>query len=247
MDESSIKKVMYRVSAFSQFDLNARFSVTLLDFAASVHVFNMKERFSNFKKVLKGQSLLCGSDLISIKGWGQITLPLKMKGRIKLLTLNNVAYISSFPLKLVSFGCLQKRSFDWSHCSGKILKNNQIIGYIRFYGNNYEIGDDESGKMAFATLAADPATLRNSQSYQRPYSATTSDTWHCRMGHIGPLELHLLGKECLEMQLQGKKMSQCTHCAVSKISQQVLRRSPANQSTRSFHRVYIDWLDLEEG
>lgn len=42
-------------------------------------------------------------------------------------------------------------------------------------------------------------------------------------------------------------MSQCTHCAVSKISQQVSRRPPVNQSTRPFHRVYIDWLNLEDG
>ncbi len=67
------------------------------------------------------------------------------------------------------------------------------------------------------------------------------------MGHIGPLGLHMLGKECLGVRLRGKKMSQCTHCAVSKISQQVSRRPPSNQSTRPFHRVYIDWLDLEDG
>ena len=42
-------------------------------------------------------------------------------------------------------------------------------------------------------------------------------------------------------------MSQCTHCALSKISQQVSRRPSSNQSTRSFHRVYIDRLDLEDG
>ena len=42
-------------------------------------------------------------------------------------------------------------------------------------------------------------------------------------------------------------MSQCTHFAASKISQQVSRRPPANQSTQPFLRVYINWLDLEDG
>ncbi len=190
---------MYRVSAFSQFDLNARSPDKLPDSAASVHVLNVKEKFSNFKRRLKGQSLLFGSNVISIKGWGQILLPLKVKGRIKLLTLNNVAYISIFLLNLVSLGCLQKCGFDWSHCSGEISKNNQIIGYTRFLGNKYEIGDDENGGIAFATLAADPATPRNSQLYQRPHSAATSDILHRRIGHIGPLGLHMLGKECLEV------------------------------------------------
>ena len=93
-----------------------------LDSAASVHVFNTKERFSNFRRASFWQGLLCGSNVIPIEGWGQISLPLKMRGRIKLLTLNHVAYISNFPLNLVSLGCLQKRGFDWSHRSGKISK-----------------------------------------------------------------------------------------------------------------------------
>ncbi len=61
---------MYRVSALSQFDFNARSLDTLLDSAASVHVFNTKEKFSNFKRALKSQGLLCGSNVISIEGWG---------------------------------------------------------------------------------------------------------------------------------------------------------------------------------
>ncbi len=197
---------MYRVSAFSQFDLNTRSPETLSDSAASVHVFNVKEKFSNFKRALKGQRLLFGSNVISIKGLGQISLPLKVKGRIKLLTLNNVGYISIFPLNLVSLGCLQKCGFDWSHRSGEISKNNQIIGYTRFVGNKYEIGDDENGGIAFATLAADSATLRNSQPYQGPYSAANSDILLRTMGHIGPLGLHMLGKECLGVRWRRKKM-----------------------------------------
>ncbi len=101
--------------------------------------------------------------------------------------------------------------------------------------------------MAFATLAADPATPRNSRPYQGLNSAATSDIWHRRIGHIGPLGLQMLGKECLRVRLRGKQMSQYTHFAVSKISQQVSRRPLANQSTRPFHIVYIDWLVLEDG
>ena len=169
-----------------------------------------------------------------------------MKSWIKLLILNNVAYISNFFLNLVFFGYLQKHGFDLSHCSGKISKNNQIIRYTRFHNNNYEIGDNEIGKMAFAPLAADPTTLKNFRPYKKLHFATTSDTWHCKMGHIGLLGLYMLDKKCLGVRLRGKKMSQCSHCAVSKISQQVSNCPPANQSMRPFHRVYIDWLDLED-
>ncbi len=87
-----------------------------------------------------------------------------------------MAYILNFPLNLISLGCLQKRRFDWSNRSSKILKNNQIIEYTRFHGNNYEIGNDKNGGIAFATLARDLVNPRNSQPYQGMYSAATSET-----------------------------------------------------------------------
>ena len=67
------------------------------------------------------------------------------------------------------------------------------------------------------------------------------------MGHIGPLRLYQLGKKCLRVRLWGKKMSQCPHYALSKISQQISRRPPANKAIRLFDQVFVDWLDLEEG
>ena len=191
--------------------------------------------------MLRGQDLLCGNNIIPIKGWDQISLSLKVKSWIKLLTLTNVAYISSFPLNFVFLGCLQKCEYDWTFCLSKIFKNSQIIGYTWFHNNNYKIGDIET-EMAFATLASNSATC----SYQEPHSAATPDIWHRKIYYIGPLGLHMLGKECLGVRLWGKKISQCTHYAVLKISQQVSRWLSANQSTRFFHWVYIDWLDLED-
>lgn len=85
------------------------------------------------------------------------------------------------------------------------------------------------------------------QSDQQLHASVSPDTWHRRMGHIGPLSLYKLGKECLGVKLKGKSMSQCPHCALSKITQQISRRPPANKSTKPFHRVFVDWQNLEEG
>ena len=85
------------------------------------------------------------------------------------------------------------------------------------------------------------------RSYNQLHAVASPDIWHRRMGHIGPLGLYKLGKECLGVRLWGKKMSQCPHCALSKISQQISQRSPANKATRPFYQVFVDWLDLEEG
>lgn len=42
-------------------------------------------------------------------------------------------------------------------------------------------------------------------------------------------------------------MSQCPHCALAKIIQQIFQRPSANKSTKPFYRVFVDWQDLEEG
>lgn len=74
-----MKKIIFRISTLSQFNLNTQFFITLLDFATFVYVFNRKKRFSNFKRVFKGQGLLYSSNIIPIEGWGWISLSLKVK------------------------------------------------------------------------------------------------------------------------------------------------------------------------
>lgn len=41
-------------------------------------------------------------------------------------------------------------------------------------------------------------------------------------------------------------MSQCPHYTLSKMTQQISRRLPANKSTRPFYQVFVGWLDLKE-
>ena len=170
--------------------------------------------------------------------------------------------MSDFPLNLVSLACLEDQGFDWEHSSGAI-RNREfcIIGTTVRNGNNYEIG--QTGRILGTALATLTTSKNRSQfeipetSKPKPRSKITrkqplstpasADIWHRRMGHIGPLGLYKLGKECLGVSLRGKNMSQCPQCALSKITQQILRLPLANRSTQPFYRVFVDWLDLEEG
>lgn len=51
----------------------------------------------------------------------------------------------------------------------------------------------------------------------------------------------------MTIHLTKQTMSQCTHCALSKISQQISRRPPANKALRPFYHVFVDWIGLDEG
>ncbi len=88
---------------------------------------------------------------------------------------------------------------------------------------------------------------KTARSHNQLNTVATPDIWHQKMGHIGPLGLYKLRKECLRVRLQGKKISQCPHCLLSKVTQQISRRLSANKATRPIYQVFINWLDLEEG
>ena len=66
------------------------------------------------------------------------------------------------------------------------------------------------------------------------------------MGHIGLLGLYKLGQKYLEVHLKDKNMAQYSHCAQSKITQQILCFFLPNKATRPFYCVFIDWLDLDK-
>ena len=271
---------MGTASALSHWNVHSHNSdnnYSLLDSAASVHVFHNKDKFTHFKRATRGQGLLCGTEVIMIEGWGEISLPLRIGNQTSILILKDVAYVPNFPLNLVSLGCLEDKGYRWHHWSGEIRNKNtsRIIGSTSRQGNNYKIGNFETGiGTALVTLAIRPQSRyiighddkkkgqmapmistfssmivdkEAARSYNQLHAVASPDIWHRRMGHIGPLGLYKLGKECLGVRLRGKKMSQCPHCALSKISQQISRRSPANKATRPFYRVFVDWLDLEEG
>ena len=87
----------------------------------------------------------------------------------------------------------------------------------------------------------------SSRTHNHLYAIASLNTLHYRIGHIGPLGLYKLRKNCPGVKLQGKAMSLCPHFALSKIFQQISQRLPCNKSIRPFHSVFIDWLDLEEG
>lgn len=84
----------------------------LLDSAISVHIFHKKKRFSKFKKLTKGQDLLCRDSLILIEGWGEVLLLLKNRIQKSILISKRVVFISNILVNLVSLAYIQDQEFD---------------------------------------------------------------------------------------------------------------------------------------
>ena len=82
-----------------------------LDLTAFIHVFHLKERFSNFKRSARRQKLLYNRGIITIKGWGEVTLLLKIRNRTSIFALKNVTYITDFLLNFVLLTVLKDQGF----------------------------------------------------------------------------------------------------------------------------------------
>jgi transposase InsO family protein len=80
----------------------------------------------------------------------------------------------------------------------------------------------------------------------RPASIGDGLLWHARMGHPGPMSLHMLGKNSLGVRLRGPKTVQCPYCSLAKIKRQISRRPPDRIATKPCEEIDIDWTDLKQ-
>ena len=170
---------MGRVSALLHWDVysyNSDNNYLLLDSAASLHVFYDKDKFNNFRRVTKSQELLSGKKVITIKGWGEISLSLRIRNQTSILILKEVAYVPNFSFNLVSLGCLKDKGYRWHYWSGKIYNKNTswIIRSTSRYGNNYKIDNFETCiGTAMVTLAIRPQSWYIIGHYDKK-----NDKWH---------------------------------------------------------------------
>lgn len=208
---------------------NSDNNYSLLDSATSVYIFYDKDKFTNFRRATRDQGSLCNIKVITIEGWGEISLPLRIRNRISILILKEVTYVPNFPLNLVWLGCLEDKGYKWHHWSGKIHNKNtsQIIGSTFRQGNNYEIGNFETViETTLVTLVIRPRSwyiignndMKKRQtapmiqtfssmiidkeaahSYNQLHAIASPDIWYQRMGYIGPLGLYKHRTECLRV------------------------------------------------
>ena len=96
-----------------------------------------------------------------------------------------------------------------------------------------------------ATSSSSQRFTRQSR-YLRQAAWASADLWHKRLGHPGHAALAQVGRQALGVRLRGPSTAQCQECAMAKVTRQISRRPDPNKSTRPFHRVHINWFDLQE-
>jgi len=122
-----------------------------------------------------------------------------------------------------------------------------LVGHTQRIHQQYVIKQEKSNHTILATTSTTKNPKRNPKRLLSKTSWADSDLWHLRMGHVGPTALAQLGNRTLGAKIRGPSTTKCPDCALAKIKQQISRRPDPNKSTIPFHKVYIDWFDLEHG
>jgi len=145
--------------------------------------------------------------------------------------------LSSVPDKLSLTQPLGSCEIDWNHRDGKITLRGDPIGYTRKLHGQYVIEQNQ-----FPTVLATTKSVRQSKSRTQTLWAN-SNLWH-RIHRLGSL---FITWEADPVRIRGPSTAKCSDCALAKITQQISRRPDPNKSTRPFHKIHIDWFDLEHG
>jgi hypothetical protein len=134
---------------------------------------------------------------------------------------------------------------------GKITVGDDpvALGNTRKIHGQYVVEYHQSARPQGEVLTASSSTPRFTKQSRSPRQAAwaSADLWHKRLGHLGQAALSHVGRQALGVKLRGPSTAQCQECAMAKITRQISRRPDSNKSTKPYHRVHIDWFDLQEG
>lgn len=201
----------------------------LLDFFIFIFIFHNKNKFTNFKKTIRGQRLLYGTEVITIKVWEEILLLLRIKNQLSILIVKKITYVSKFLLNLILLICLEDKKYKWYYWSNKIYNKNTfwIIRSKFKQNNNYKIVNFKTSiKITLIMLVIRPwfwYIIKNNNkkkwklasiiptflsmivdkkttcSYNQLHIIANSDIWHQKIEDIDLLRLYQLVKKYLKV------------------------------------------------
>lgn len=120
---------MGRESAISHQDMhsyNSDNTYLLLNFAASVYIFHKLDKFTNFKRAIREQKLFCGTEIILIKRWEEISLLLRIENWTSIMLLKEITYVLNFPLNLVLLAYFKDKDYKYYYWLGEICNKKTL-------------------------------------------------------------------------------------------------------------------------
>ena len=222
-------------------------NAAILDSGATIHIFNNAQRFSNYRKALRGDAITAGEGQMRVEGYGEVDLELKQPCGIRsVMKLRNVAHCPGFQTNVVSLDHLHKQGIHWDdrpavNCLRRLRDGSivcQLSGLCRQFVLEYLSPTETDAAMA---------TRRNrfNSWTSRPPSKEDGNTWHHRLGHPGPEALYQTIKATVGGKIRGPTLVECDECAKAKMVKQNRRAPRKVDDPRPGVRIGLDLHDFK--
>jgi hypothetical protein len=222
----------------------------IMDPGSNIHVINNSEswNWTHTRDSTASETLLAGSQSIQISAWGTVVIPIKTPRGIRDIQLTSVALVKGFFANILSLSrCMDmKIHFD----SGRNLlyqsTPQNVIALLEYQSGHWLIDADDGKRPNSASLLA-MAAFKPSRD-RKPHLKATATEAHHIWAHPGPDTIRHLQGAVRGFELQGTdpppSWKECEDCILTKMNQQISRRTPDTVATQPFERIAIDLIYL---
>ena len=255
----TVKSVFATTQDFrtTQYEL---YNSTILDSGATLHVFNDRTRFTDFRQAKEEDEIIAGNSVIPIEGFGTVEITVRTETKSgpieRRIQLTDTAYVPEFHTNVASLRKFIAKGVHWdtehlrlTYDHGKTFCQTPV--YFGQWTLEY-IPIEPSACFPVSSLqpTADigpvvrTAGFPISSTLPRPPTKGTLMDWHERMGHLHQDALKRLPSQTLGVHITNTSYDDaCEVCRLSTAKQIISRREP-DRAIVPYERVHYDLFPI---
>jgi hypothetical protein len=222
----------------------------IMDPGSNIHVINNSNswRWTHTRYGTANETLCAGAQSVYISEWGTVLVPIKTPTGIRDIKLTDVALVEGFFANILSLSRCRDMKIHFD--SGRNLlyqaTSNNVISLLEYRSGHWLIDADDGKRPNTNSLTAMTA-FKPSRDPKPDLMATATEAHHI-WAHAGPDTIRHLQGAVRGFQLQGSNpppsWKECEDCILTKMNQQISRRTPDTVATQPFERIAIDLVYL---
>ena len=181
----------------------------ILDSGASIHICNRRSRFQDLRPASEDDVIYAGNTIIPIEGFGSVKIIIQAPDGPREIMLTDVALVPTFHTNVASLRRFKAKGTYWDTQNDRLVHREHTVCSVTEKNGQWilEYNEPINEDGSFPARSAQP----------RPDSEGTGDTWHRRLGHLGPDAIEKLSTSTLgAAPVKGPTTIQCEVCSVSK-------------------------------
>ena len=221
---------------------------TILDSGSSIHIFNDRSRFRDFRPAPADSSVLTGGGNCLIEGYGTVDVTVQTDGdQQSTIELRDTAYCPSFQCNIASMRRFARNNVFFDQGKMILEWKGTTLAKVHDLHDQYVL-EWRAPVQHHAFAASQKPRHYPTSRDPRPDKIGTLMDWHERLGHPGVNALnHLVEATTGAIVTDPDEPLNCEACAQGKATKVISRRPPRRQTTRPFQYFHFDLFENIRG